>query len=149
MHPPTEYDLLLHVLKITDERAVEYQLPFRTQHYRAWKIEGRLLNHFNVVLESPSPLRDRQIILLKKDITLSGAWFYEEAKILANECVRLFGGSEIDGNSFEQKIDDFVHGKLTGLRWEDSDVNISLTRSEHGIVLIFEFQGAASGAKNS
>lgn len=145
-HPPTEYDLLLHVLQITDEREVEYQLPFRTQHYRAWKIEGRLLNHFNVVLESPSPLRDRQIILLKKDITLSGAWFYEEAKMLANECVRLFGGSEIEANSFEQKIDDFVHGKLTGLRWEDSDVNISLTRSEHGIVLIFDF---TSGQENA
>jgi hypothetical protein len=148
-HPVTEYNFLIQILQVIDERDIEYQISFRTQQYRAWKIEGRLLNHFNVVLESPSPLRDRKIILLKEDTTLSGAWFYEEAKMIANECVRLFGGDEIELNNHEQQIDDFVYGKLTGIRWEDPDVNISLTRSEHGIVLIFDFKGAAAGAENS
>lgn len=148
-HPVTEYDFLLQILQVINERDFEYHISFRAQQYRAWKIEGRLLNHFNVVLESPSPLRDRKIILLKEDTTLSGAWFYEEAKMIANECVRLFGGDEIESNNHEQQIDDFVYGKLTGIRWEDPDVNISLTRSEHGIVLIFDFKGAAAGAENS
>jgi hypothetical protein len=139
-HPATENDLLLDILHITNELEFEQQMSFRTQQYRSWKFEGRLLNHFNVVLESPSPLLDRQIILAKRDATLSGGWFYEETKMIADDCVRLFGANEVNEDELNQKVNDFVHGQLSGIRWENDDINISLTKSELGIVLIFDFQ---------
>lgn len=48
----------------------DYARTFLNRQYRARKLEGYLLNHFNLVLESPTPLQKRQIALIKDDSTL-------------------------------------------------------------------------------
>ena len=132
-----DIDLFATILQITTDAESEYTFKFMNFHYRAWKIEGYLLNHFNVILESPTPFTDRRIALVRQEATLEGGLFYEEARMLAEECFRLFGGDDELANT-DQIIDDFTFSRTNKIRWDFSDVQISLFRSPQGIALFYD-----------
>lgn len=136
----SDIDVFSTLLQVTNNPQIEYSTTFLNHQYRAWKIEGYLLHHFNVVLESPTPLLDRQIVLIKQDATLQEGRFYEEERMLAQECLRLFGDDEDQEIDTDQMINDFTYSKINKIRWDFADVQISLVRSSRGMALFYNFQ---------
>lgn len=136
----SDIDVLSTLLQVTNNPRIEYHTTFLNRQYRAWKIEGYLLHHFNVVLESPTPLLDRQIVLIKQYATLQESCFYEEEQMLAQECLRLFGDDDDQAIDTDQMINDFTYSKINKIRWDFADMQISLVRSPHGMALFYNFQ---------